>query len=270
MKTIRAFTLLFPVLGGLAFAQSSPGVNAPRVEPIGETTLTLDIGFGVRAVPASRVTVPLGEKVRIIAPSIGEGFRHAWTRNGQPIVGAPTTSVLTLERVAASDSGVYAVEMMSSTAGPFPSQALVLGVGPTDRLINLSTRGEVGAGPGQALTAGFVVTTAGAEKRLIVRAIGPSLSLFGVTNPLRAPVLRIYDSRGQLYTNGYVYLPVVGGLTYEQDLAASLARAGAFPLPAGSRDVVVMMPFLPGAYTAQITSGDGVGGAALVEVYEVP
>jgi hypothetical protein len=34
--------------------------------------------------------------------------------------------------------------------------------------------------------------------------------------------------------------------------------------------VVVMMPFIPGSYTAQVTSGDGIAGAVLLEIYEVP
>jgi hypothetical protein len=31
-----------------------------------------------------------------------------------------------------------------------------------------------------------------------------------------------------------------------------------------------MMPFVPGSYTAQVTSGDGTAGAVLLEIYEVP
>jgi hypothetical protein len=87
---------------------------------------------------------------------------------------------------------------------------------------------------------------------------------------LRAPVLRVLDASGRPYENGYVYPAVVGGLTYEQDLADSLARCGAFPIPRGTRDVVVMMPFPAGLYTAQVTSADSGSGSVLVEIYEVP
>ena len=136
------------------------------------------------------------------------------------------------------------------------------------RLLNLSTRGVVTAD--QGLIAGFAVTASGQGKKLILRAVGPSLSLFGVSNPLRQPVLQIFDQNGRPYQNGYAYPPVVGGPTYESDLADSLARSGAFPLPAGTRDVVMMLPFVPGNYTAQVTSGDGTAGAVLLEIYEVP
>ena len=53
------------------------------------------------------------------------------------------------------------------------------------------------------------------------------------------------------------------------DVAAQLA-VGAFPLPAGSKDAVLLLTLAPGAYTAQVT-GVGAGeGVALVEIYQAP
>lgn len=236
----------------------------------GETSVTLDVGFGIRAVLPSRVTVPVGERLRLTAPRLDAGVNYIWTRNGRAIEGAEDSNVLVLNSVTSADAGTYACLFSTPAAMPRSSQLLVLGVGPTDRLLNLSTRGLVGPGGDQSLVSGFVVAAGTRPKKLILRAIGPSLSLFGVNNPLRAPQLKIYDSAGRPYENGYVYPTVVGGPTYETDLAASLASTGAFPLPAGSRDVVAMMPFVPGAYTAQVTSGDGTNGTVLLEIYEVP
>jgi hypothetical protein len=31
-----------------------------------------------------------------------------------------------------------------------------------------------------------------------------------------------------------------------------------------------MQPFVPGSYTAQVTSGDATAGSVLLEIYEVP
>jgi hypothetical protein len=233
----------------------------------GETTVRLDVGFGIRAVLPSRVTVPVGESLRVIAPDMGSGFNYIWTKNGRAI---PDTSgnVLVINHVVSADAGTYACLFSTPTTLPQSSQTLVLGVGPTDRLLNVSTRGNVGGD--QALVTGFVVSATGAGKKLILRAIGPSLELFGVPNSLRAPVLRIFDANGQPYENGFVYPAVVGGPTYETDLAESLARTGAFPIPSGAGDAVVMKPFLPGSYTAQVTSGDDTSGAVLLEIYEVP
>jgi hypothetical protein len=47
-------------------------------------------------------------------------------------------------------------------------------------------------------------------------------------------------------------------------------RAGAFRLiDEGSLDAALLLTLAPGAYTVQVTSGDGVPGATLLEVYEL-
>lgn len=235
-----------------------------------ETTVTLDLGFGIRPVLPSRVTVPVGEKLRIVAPDMGAGVNYIWTKNGRAIPGAADSYILTISHVVSTDAGSYACSFSTPATLPRPSQTLVLGVGPTDRLINLSTRGIVGPAPDAGLTTGFTVAAGSGGKKLILRAIGPSLAAFGVANPLSRPVLRIYDSAGRLYENGYGYAAVVGGLTYETDLAESLSKAGAFPIPNGTLDITEMRPFLPGTYTATVTSGDGAAGTVLLEIYEVP
>jgi hypothetical protein len=261
MKAVRITALLVFTLAASLSAQTA--------RPAGETTLQLEVGNGIRAVSPSRVTVPAGERVQLVGPEAGAGFGYVWTRNNRALPGA-TDRTLVLSAATAADAGTYACLHASPTSLPVPSQSLVLGVGPVDRLLNISTRAELGAGPEAAITAGFVVASPGPAKKIIVRAVGPALAAFGVANPLRAPALRILDAAGRPYDNGYAYPAVVGGLTYEQDLADSLARCGAFPIPRGTRDVVVMMPFPAGLYTAQVTSADGGTGTVLIEVYEVP
>ncbi len=234
---------------------------------LGETSISLDVGFGIRPVPPSRVTVPLGERLRITAPEI-HGVTYIWTKNGRAIPGAATPT-LTLDYVTTDDAATYACLFSMPTTLPQTSQLLILGVGPTDRLVNLSMRGMLRSGAGETFIVGFVVNGSSAKK-LIVRAIGPSLAQFNVPNVLRRPVLRIYDGQNRPYSNGYAYPAVVGGLTYETDLAGSLARAGAFPTARDSGDAVLLMPFTPGSYTAQVSSADSTGGDVMIEVYEVP
>lgn len=245
----------------LAFAGATLAARA-------ETSITLDVGHGIRPVSAARITVPAGETLRVTGPLTTDRAVQ-WLKNGRAIPGA-TTNPLVFASVTSADAGTYSLIIVDPLALTVPSQSLVLGIGPTDRLLNLSTRGTAGPADDQALIGGFVVAANSAGKKIILRAVGPSLAQFGVTNPLRQPVLRVFDSTGKPYTNGYVYPAVVGGPTYESDLADSLARTGAFVIPAGTRDVVVMMPFNPGSYTAQITSGDATSGTVLLEIYEVP
>lgn len=258
-----------PSIIAVAAPATPPRGTVALTAAAGETSVTLDVGFGIRAVPPSRLTVPVGEVLRITAPDMGTGVTYIWTKNGRALAGT-SGPVLTLGPVLSDDAATYACLFSTPTTLPAPSQSLVLGVGPTSRLLNLSTRTVVGPAADQSLVSGFVVAAGASPKKLILRAIGPSLASFGVANPLRAPVLRLFDSAGRPYENGYAYPAVVGGLTYESDLAASLAQTGAFPLPAGTRDAVLMMPFPAGSYTAQVTSGDGTAGTVLLEIYEVP
>src|SRR4029077_6185728 len=67
-------------------------------------------------------------------------------------------------------------------------------VGP--RLLNLSTRGTVSTGD-NVLINGFIVTGA-APKTVGLRALGPSLTAFGVSGALLDPVLSLYNSSGTL------------------------------------------------------------------------
>ena len=158
---------------------------------LGETNLRLDVGFGIRFVPPSRVTVPEYERVSVTGPLTSN---FVWTKDGRDLPGA-TTNPLILSGVTAADAGVYVQSNRDPVAIGKNSQSLVLTIGPTDRLLNLSTRGWVG-GADQPFIGGFVVSTQGgtASKKLILRAIGPSLSRFGVTNPVKQPTLRIYDA----------------------------------------------------------------------------
>jgi len=229
-----------------------------------ETTLLLDIGFGVRHVPPSQVTLPAAEKLAVVAPDFGP---VQWFKNGAPINGA-TDRTLFFPAVLATDGGSYHANYTAPAMAGKGTQSLLLSVKPMQRLVNLSTRAQVGEGE-KTFIAGFVVEGTG-PKKIIIRAIGPSLSEHGIEEPVAHPAIAIFDKDGKPYDNGYVYPACVGCPTYESDLAESLIKAGAFPLPPGTDDVVRMMPFEPGAYTVHVTSADGTQGVVLLEVFEVP
>ena len=133
------------------------------------------------------------------------------------------------------------------------------------RLLNISTRGEVTAGEG-ALIGGFVVT-GNAPKRLLVRGVGPGLAAFGVAGVLADPRLRVFRQAELLGENdNWSTVPAEAAVT-----AGAARDAGAFALPPGSRDAAVILTLAPGAYTAQVTAAEGIGtGTALIELYELP
>lgn len=261
-------TPVTPVIPEL-IAIPSGGVEAidPDQPAHGETTLLLDISFGIRPVSPSRVNVPRGEKVTLVAPDFGAGSNCVWTKDGQAIPGAPNQPTLAIESALPADAGTYVCLFSGPANLARSSQALVLRVAPAERFINVSVRGTIAAGSGQSFVAGFVVTgPANAQKKILLRAIGPSLRQFNLANPLARPILKIHNSQGRLIWESSPQGPVVT----LPGLEAALASTGAFPTLPGSGDVATLQGLPPGAYAAQVTSADGSGGEVMIEIYEVP
>ena len=141
--------------------------------------------------------------------------------------------------------------------------ALVLQLSPTTqaqepRLANISTRANSGTGA-DVLTAGFVIGP-GANKQVLIRAIGPTLSSFGLNGTLSDPILTLFNSANAALGTNDNWLAAD---------AATFASVGAFALPANSRDSALVATLAPGNYTAQVAGVGGTTGLALVEVYEI-
>lgn len=126
----------------------------------------------------------------------------------------------------------------------------------TPRLINLSLLKDSAGG----ITAGFVVA-GGGEKRVLVRAVGPTLAALGVAGPAADPRLKLYAGEREIGANDNW-----GG---GSDLVTAMARAGAFDLAPNSRDAALVAALPAGNYTVRVETGDSTG-TVLVEVYELP
>jgi hypothetical protein len=136
--------------------------------------------------------------------------------------------------------------------------------GSSSRLINIAARAQVGTGA-DVLIPGIVIQ-GNSPKTVLIRAVGPGLSAFGVTDVLANPRLRVFRADQVVQENDD--WDQAGGSAAGQIVAAS-RKAGAFALPVGSRDAAVLVTLPPGSYTAQVSGSDGGTGVALVEVYEV-
>jgi hypothetical protein len=131
------------------------------------------------------------------------------------------------------------------------------------RLINVSARTVSGTGA-DALIAGFVVAgPPGSSKRVLLRAIGPTLGVFGVTGVLADPRLELFNAASVRIQENDNW----GG---SADLTAAFRAVGAFGLDGTSRDAALLTTLAPGSYSAQVSGVGGGTGVALVEVYEVP
>ncbi|HSH38571.1 MAG TPA: hypothetical protein VK993_07275 [Chthoniobacterales bacterium] len=132
-----------------------------------------------------------------------------------------------------------------------------------DLLGNISTRGSVSAGDG-ALIGGFIIKGApGSTKRVLVRAIGPSLSAAGIAGALGNTTLELHDSAGNIVRNDDWKVDAQTNESQE----ASVAATG---LPRTSELESAMIATLPpGPCTAVVRGKDGAAGVALVEVYDL-
>ncbi len=129
------------------------------------------------------------------------------------------------------------------------------------KLVNLSARALVTAG--EPLIAGFVIDES--HRRVLVRAVGPSLIPAGVTNAMPDPYLTIYKGSMPLYFNGDW-----GDRHDAGEIVQVSPRVGASPLPAGSKDAALLVELPPGIYTAHVHPETGAGGVVILEVYSVP
>jgi hypothetical protein len=153
--------------------------------------------------------------------------------------------------------------------------------GPTSRLVNCSAKGYVGKG-GNVLSLAFVVSGSCAKK-VLIRAVGPGLVPFGVTDSLAQPRLQVFDSNPSSRKNGpqivasiqgWGIYPRVGSSAVSANVetasASAMTGAGAFAFPPGSADSAMILTLPSGAYTAEVSGVENETGLALVEIFEIP
>ena len=125
-----------------------------------------------------------------------------------------------------------------------------------ENLANISTRVEAGGGDNR-LIGGFIISGT-ASKKVIVRAMGPSLNSFGVTSALADPTLELHDSTGAVIATNDNWA----------DTQALEVNASGIP-PPNELESAIVRTLPPGAYTAVVDGKDGGTGTALVEVYDL-
>jgi hypothetical protein len=124
---------------------------------------------------------------------------------------------------------------------------------------NISTRGFVGLGD-DVMIAGFIVSgQSGRGTRIAARALGPSLSNFGVTGVLLDPVIELTDANGEVVRSNNNWTEL------QQTEIESLGLA-----PTDNRESALVATLPAGNYTAIVRGNDNTVGVGLVEVYNVP
>jgi hypothetical protein len=157
--------------------------------------------------------------------------------------------------------GAYSAVVSGAKGGTGISLVEVYPVaGSSSVVANVSVRGTVGTGA-DVLIVGMVISGNG-PKQVLVRAVGPTLSEFGVTGVLASPQVQVYQGSSLIASNS--------GWNGSSAVLSADAESGAFPLLAGSADAAMVVTLYPGSYTLVASGVKGTSGAALVEAYELP
>lgn len=135
------------------------------------------------------------------------------------------------------------------------------------RFINLSTRAW--CAEGDKVEVGGLVLSGDKPKRVLIRAVGPSLADFGVPadQVLADPLIEVHDTnRG----NGVIASNDDHGAAPNPVAIRELsAQLGAFSLPSSdSKSAVLLTSLQPGTYTVVVSGRNGSSGIVLLEMYD--
>jgi len=251
------------------------------IATVSATTFSVDVGLDGLKFSPKNVSIQAGDTVK-----------WTWRANGHSVTsgtpGSPSglfdSGVNNKDHTFSHtflDSGTFAyfcmphgaccgmtgsVTVAATTPTPTPTQTPIPPVSPTPtptpnptvpaQALNISTRLEVRTND-QVLIGGFIID-GDAPKRVVLRAIGPALSAFGVTNPLADPVLELHASDGALITLNDNWKD-----TQQADIEATGLQ------PSNDLESAIVSTLDPGSYTAVVSGKNGGTGVGLVEGYDV-
>ena len=174
----------------------------------------------------------IGDYITVVSDDAGANVAYAATFNGE--------------------EDIYYVRILPSAA-----------VAQTN-LGNISTRSLVQTGE-HVMIGGFIVQGTG-TKRVIIRAIGPELTQFGITDVLANPRLELYNGTGALIgTNDDWQTTIIGGVITGNQVS-DIQNSGLAPTEANESAIIADLQ--PGNYTAIVRGVNDTTGVALVEVYD--
>jgi glucose/arabinose dehydrogenase len=172
-----------------------------------------------------------------------------------PATPTPTPTATATSTPAATPTltpGVTPTPTPAPTPTPTPSPA------PAAQAVNLSTRMRVQTGDGVGI-GGFIITGT-VPKHVILRAIGPSLSQFGVPNVLADPVLELHGPGA--------FVTIMNDNWRDNPLQEAAIIATGIP-PANNLEAAIDATLNPGTYTALVKGKNNISGVALIEVYDL-
>ena len=219
---------------------------------------TLELHNGAGAVIASNndwQTTIIGG---IITSDQGQEIQNSGHAPGDPresaiIADLPPGRYTAIVRGVNNTTGIALVEAYDLN----PSPASILG--------NISTRSFVQTG-NDVMIGGFIVQGT-QPKDVIIRAIGPELSQYGVPNPLVDPTLELHNGTGAVIGRNDNWQHTILGGIITQNQVQDIQNSGHAPTDPDESAIIANLP--PGNYTAIVRGVNNTTGVALVEVYDL-
>ena len=178
---------------------------------------------------------------------------------------SPGTGIAYASLGVGGSIGLYRIDLASGGAtliGPIANSTVLQGEAVVDisvptltRLLNIAARGRVELGD-NVLIGGFINTGGG---RVLLRAIGPSLGAFGVSDFLPDPVLTLRDINGNV---------LMINDNWADSQQADIAATGLAPTNLKESAILASLP--AGNYTGVISGNGDATGVAVVEIYQLP
>lgn len=183
---------------------------------------------------------------------------YAANSNAPGIVTTSVNSdVLTLNFAGGTGTArvtVDATDADGATGGANAFDVTVSANPPQANLANISTRAAVGTGE-NVLIGGFVIR--GSAKRVLIRALGPSLIPFGVANAITDPQITLQQGQTVIASND----------NWKSSQQADIQATGF--APSNDSEAALITTLQPGSYTPIISGVGGATGVSIVEVYEL-
>ena len=178
----------------------------------------------------------------------GIGLDHPDT-HGQHVA-AVMNSVISNQETLSTDDKNGGQSLYGAPTNPAPITS-------ASRLVNISTRMRVGTGD-DVLIGGFIISGT-QSKKIILRALGPSLAASGIAGALSNPTMELHNSSGGL---------IASNDDWQQSSQAAQIASSGIP-PTNPMESAIIATLAPGSYTAIVRGVNNMTGIAMIEGYEI-
>ena len=236
---------------GSTFALGSTPVTCTATDSSGNTA-SATFTVTVRDTTAPTITMPAD--IVVYNDQGEEGARVTFTVTATDIVDQSVTPTVdpasgSFFPIGTTTVGATAADAAGNQATPKTFKVTVR----RSEMANISTRAPVGTGE-NVLIGGFIID--GTEpRRVVVRAIGPSMDANGVAGTLQDPTLELFAPDGTTVFND----------NWGDTQSVELTDSGL--APTDPREAAILATLAPGAYTAVIRGVADSTGIAIVEAY---